>query len=248
MKNILTAIRTLPPALLFLVAALFTVPRGAAASRLHDNLENRPYTDLRRWHLGFAVGLNTMDFSVTHNGFRTDEGRTWFAEQPDFSPGFTVNGLFNLRLNDYFALRLSPGIAFGNRVMHFRDAASGDRQHQDLKSAYLLMPVDLKYSAMRLRNIRPYLVGGLMPAADVLRKSGDFIATKTADCFATVGFGCDIYLPYFKLIPELKFCFGLTDVLRHDRPDLVDDPMRQGVSASFSKLTSQMVVLSFYFE
>ena len=43
---------------------------------------------------------------------------------------------------------------------------------------------------------------------------------KSSDFMVSVGFGCDIYLPYFKLIPELKFCFGLTDVLKHDRPDL----------------------------
>lgn len=64
----------------------------------------------------------------------------------------------------------------------------------------------------------------------------------------SIGFGCDFYLPYFKLIPELKFCFGLTDCIRHDRPDLVDDPLRTAVNASLKRATTQMVVLSFYFE
>jgi len=36
------------------------------------------------------------------------------------------------------------------------------------------------------------------------------------------GLGCDIYLPYFKLCPELKFCFGLADVLEPDRSDLAN--------------------------
>lgn len=99
-----------------------------------------------------------------------------------------------------------------------------------------------------MRNIRPYMVGGIMPAFDVLKKRSDYLRMKSSDFMVSVGFGCDIYLPYFKLIPELKFCFGLTDVLKHDRPDLVDDPLRLGVSNSVKKATTQMVVLSFYFE
>ncbi len=99
-----------------------------------------------------------------------------------------------------------------------------------------------------MRNLRPYMVTGIMPAFDVIKKRADFLRTNTSDFFVSVGFGCDLYLPYFKLIPELKFCFGLTDAIQHDRPDLVDDPMRLGVSNSIKKATSQMVVLTYYFE
>ncbi len=234
--------------MLLVVAALTEAAPAATAAKLNDKVLNRPYSDLRRWHLGFSVGLNTFDFSFHHNGFITEEGRTWFMEQPDLSPGFCVTGLFNLRLNDYFSLRLSPGIYFGNRVIRFKDTTSGDTEKQDLKSAYIVAPLDVKFSAQRMRNIRPYMVAGVMPAVDVMKKRSDFLRTKSADCFISVGFGCDFYLPYFKLIPELKFCFGLTDVLQHDRPDLVDDPYRLGVSNSLKRVTSQMVVLSFYFE
>lgn len=87
-----------------------------------------------------------------------------------------------------------------------------------------------------------------MPAFDVLKKKSDFLRTNTTDFMVSVGFGCDLYLPYFKLIPELKFCFGLTDALQHDRPDLVDDQMRLNISNSVKKATTKMVVLSFYFE
>ncbi|MDE5940947.1 MAG: PorT family protein, partial [Muribaculaceae bacterium] len=94
----------------------------------------------------------------------------------------------------------------------------------------------------------PYMIGGIMPAVDVLKKKSDFLRTNPFDFFLSVGFGCDLYLPYFKLIPELKFCFGLTDAIRHDRPDLIDDNYRLGVSNSIKRATSQMVVLTFYFE
>jgi len=230
-----------------LTAAHFGTPQ-CCAERLNDKVLNRPYSDMRRWHLGFSVGLNAFDFSFHHNGFVTDEGNTWFMEQPDLSPGFCVTGLFNLRLNDYFSVRVTPGMYFGNRIVRFKDTASGEEAKQDLKSAYIIVPLDLKFSAQRMRNIRPYMVGGIMPAIDVMKKKSDFLRMNSTDFMVSVGFGCDLYLPYFKLIPELKFCFGLTDALQHDRPDLVDDPLRLGISNSVKKATTKMVVLSFYFE
>ena len=235
-----------------LLAALTIVgactPSALADNRLNDKVLNRPYSDMRRWHLGFSVGLNMFDFSFHHNGFVTDEGQTWFMEQPDPSPGFCVNGLLSLRLNDYFSVRVSPGIYFGNRLVRFKDNTNGVEERQDIKSAYLVLPVDLKFASQRMRNIRPYMVGGIMPAVDVLKKRADYLRTNPFDFFVSVGFGCDLYLPFSKLIPELKFCFGLTAAMQHDRPDLVDDPMRLGVSNSLKKATSQMVVLTFYFE
>lgn len=230
------------------LAGLIPWAPGAHAERLNDKVLNRPYSDNRRWHLGFSVGLNTMDFSFHHNGFVTEQGQTWFMEQPSFSPGFCVNGLFSVRLNNYFSVRVTPGMYFGNRVVRFLDTTGGQEEKQDIKSAYLVLPVDLKFSSQRMHNIRPYMVAGVMPAFDVMKKKTDFLRTNSTDFMLSVGFGCDLYLPYFKLLPELKFCFGLSDALNHDRPDLVDDPLRAGVSSSVKKATTKMVVLSFYFE
>ena len=46
----------------------------------------------------------------------------------------------------------------------------------------------------------------------------------------------------------MKFCFGLSDVLKHDRPDLVDDPETMKITNSLSKIKSNMIVFTFYFE
>ncbi|WP_289158436.1 porin family protein [uncultured Muribaculum sp.] len=221
---------------------------GAAQQR-NDKLLNRPYADLRRWHLGFSVGMHTLDLSFTHNGFTTDNGETWFMEQPDFSPGFCVNGLLDVRLNDYFNVRFTPGMYFGNRVVKMHDTTNDAWQQQNIKSNYVVIPVDLKFSATRYHNVRPYLVGGVMGVFDVSKKRPrEFLRLKSTDFMLTAGFGCDIYLPYFKLCPEIKFCFGLSDILKHERPDFEDDPDGMKFTNSLKKATTQMVVLSFYFE
>lgn len=225
-----------------------TAAMPAAARRLNDKIENRPYADLRRWHLGFSIGAFAEDLRLTHNGLITDLGEQWRADQPGYQPGFTVTGLVALRLNNYFSVRFSPGMMFGSRDIRFREVTSGAEQRQNIKSTYVILPLDLKYAAMRVRNARPYVTAGIMPAFDVAKKRSDFLKLKSSEMFLSIGFGCDFYLPYFKLIPEIKFCLGLTDVLSHDRPDLADDPDKLKFTNSLSKATSKMIVLTFYFE
>lgn len=220
-----------------------------ACAQRNNRVMIRPYTDLRPWHLGFSVGLHTQDLQLTHNGYVTPDGESWFVEQPDFSPGFCVGGLVDFRLNEWFSLRVSPGIYFGNRSLVMRDHESGAVERQDIKSNQVVLPVDLKYASLRYRNVRPYLVGGVMGAFDVSKRHArDLLQLNSADVLVSLGLGCDIYLPYFKLCPELKFCFGLTDMLRHDRPDLADDPDRYKFTQSLAKAATRMVVLTFYFE
>lgn len=218
------------------------------ARRFNDKVENRPYADLRPWHLGFSIGAHVDDLRFTHNGYVTEDGEQWRMEQPGYSPGFSVQGLVDLRLNNYFSLRFSPGMMFGSHDIRFRELTTGAEERQNLKSTYVVLPVDLKYAAMRVRNARPYVLTGVMPAFDVAKKRSDLLKTNSTDVFLSVGFGCDFYLPYFKFIPEVKFCFGLTDILTHDRPDLSDDPGRLKFTNSLTKATSKMVVFTFYFE
>lgn len=233
---------------LFLLICVGALAQSASSRDFNDKLLNRPYADNRKWHLGFSVGAFASDLRLTHNGFITEAGEEWRLEQPDYQPGFCVNGLFDLRLNNYFSFRVSPGMYFGSRDIRMLELNSGKTERQNIKSTLVVLPIELKYAAARYRNARPYLIGGVMPAFDVGKKRNDFLKLKSSDFFLSVGFGCDFYLPYFKLNPEIKFCFGLTDVLEHDRPDLIEDPERLKFTQSLAKATSKMIVLTFYFE
>lgn len=233
---------------MILLVAGTVVSMSASARAFNDRIQNKPYADLRAWHLGFSIGAFSSDLIMTHNGLITDDGEEWRIEQPSYQPGFCVNGLIDLRLNTYLAVRFSPGLYFGSRNLTMREVNTGSIEKQNLKSTYLVAPVELKYAAMRYRNSRPYISAGVMPTFDVNKKESDFLQLNTFDCYLSVALGCDFYLPYFKLIPELKFCFGLTDVLKHDRPDLIDDPQKFKFTQSLKKATSKMIVLTFYFE
>lgn len=215
---------------------------------MNDKLLNRPYADLRAWHLGFSVGLHTQNLLFTHNGYVTEDGESWFMEQPDYSPGFCVNGLVDFRLSTYFSIRFSPGLYFGNKKIEMLESKTGATDQQNIKSTYVVLPFDLKYYALRQRNFRPYMLAGIMPAFDVTKKHADYLRLKSNDFYLSIGFGTDFYLPYFKFIPEIKFCFGLSNILEKNRPDLVDDPTRLKFTQSLNKATSRMIVMTFYFE
>lgn len=232
---------------LFLLVG-YAVAFPASARVFNDKIQNMPYADLRRVHLGFSVGMFCSDLSFTHNGFITPEGEEWRMEQPNYQPGFTVNALVDWRLNDYFSLRFTPGMYFGSRDITMREVQGELTDRQNIKSTFVVLPLDIKYAAMRYRNARPYVVGGIMPAFDVAKKKNDILKLKPSDFYLSVGFGCDFYLPYFKLNPEIKFCFGLRDMLVHDRPDLTDNPAAYKFTQSLAKATSKMVVFTFYFE
>ncbi len=233
-----------------LIIILLMMASGVAVSArdFNDKLMNRPYADSRRFHLGFSIGMHTEDLMLTHNGYVTENGEQWRVEQPGYQPGFCVNGLVAMRLNYYFSLRFSPGMYFGTRDLRFKEVNSGETERQSVKSTFVVLPVDVKAAALRYRNTRPYAVAGVMPAFDVSKRRRDYISLNNTDFYLSVGFGCDFYLPYFKFIPEVKFCFGMSDVLRHDRPDLEDDPASLRFTQSLKKATSKMIVLTFYFE
>ena len=213
-----------------------------------DKVLNRPYADQKRWHFGFSVGTQFQDLSFTHNGYTTPEGEQWFMEVPSYAPGICANVLADLRLHRYFNLRVSPGMYFGSKTVEMIEPVLGLDARQEVKSALVVLPLDLKISGDRYHNSRPYVTMGGMATFDVGKKRSDYLQFNTADFYLTIGLGCDFYLPFFKLNPEIKFCFGLTDILRHNRPDLDDNPEMYKITRSLQKVKSKMFVLTFYFE
>lgn len=235
--------------ILFLViAALFSCRMVCAQER---KIQNRPFLDDRVWHYGFLVGLNVQDMWLANNGTYSiaDNGtpETWYADVPEYIPGFSVGILGEIKATERVSFRLIPTMHFGDRKVVFREQYSGRTQEQFVKSTLLSFPIDMKISGLRYNNYRPYFVTGLAPTADITVKKGHELLIKKGDLFFEVGMGVDLYYPFFKMIPELKFCFGLNDILVRNRTDLKDESMLK-YSNSLQKVNSRMIVLTLYFE
>ncbi len=210
-------------------------------------VQNQPYGDQRLYHFGLSVGMNFQDMIISNSGHTSDNGETWYAQIPNYSPGFTVGILADMYLNQYMSLRATPSIHFGDKSFLFKDENIDEPYKTIVRSNYLTLPVDIKFAARRLNNYRPYFLAGLYAAMDLGRKKGEALLLKPMDYGFEVGFGCDFYLPIVKVCPEIKFCFGLSDILEKNRPDLTDKDLMK-YNQALSKGISRMIVITFNFE
>jgi len=227
------------------VSILGMVVGGVVAQKQRP--KNQPYADMKRYHLGFHIGLHTQDLIMSHSGAVTPDGETWFAEIPSYAPGLSVGVIGDLAINQYLNLRLTPTVHFGNKDFTFIEQETQEQVITTVRSNYISFPLDLKYSSYRLNNFRPYMLGGIYAALDVGRKKGNPLLMKGLDYGVEVGFGCDTYLPFFKFCPEIKFCFGLADVVEKNRVDLIHETDRKYTQA-LSRGVTRMIVLTFNFE
>ena len=208
---------------------------------------NRPYIDQRRFHYGFLAGVQLQDIELEQNGYMDENGNQWFAEVPNYEPGFSVGILGEFYLTKHLALRVIPSMHFGTKKVTFRNDLDGERQYQNIKSTYFSVPINVKFAAERFNNYRPYIVAGVDPMLDLTVKKQKQYLLKNTDCYLEVGMGCDFYLPFFKFIPEIKFLWGLSNVINKDRSDITDET-QMIFTQSVNRAKSKMIVLTFYFE
>ncbi|GBU07881.1 hypothetical protein AwDysgo_12120 [Bacteroidales bacterium] len=217
------------------------------ASAQKQKVKNQPYADQRIYHFGLSVGFNMQDLLLTNSGHVGDGGEIWYGEITNYSGGFNVGMVTDLYLNPMMNLRLTPSLHFGDKNISFIEEKSGEIETFTIRSNYLSFPLDVKFNSMRLNNYRPYFLAGAYGALDVGRKKDMPILLSGLDYGIQFGIGCDFYLPMIKIGTELRFYFGLTDILVKDRPDLLDKTMLKYTQA-LSRSSSRMIVLSFNFE
>lgn len=240
------------------IALLLVVTAAQAQTRI---AQNKPYIDLRPLHFGIQVGMNMQDIEFENAGqqeFLLADGTSLpshiLCDAERWNPGFSVGVLAEWRLGSHLSARLSPTMHFGAKHLTFRNLLDLDEQDrprvttQDMKNTYISLPIGLKFAAQRFNNYRPYVIAGVSPMLNLSSKSQDIIQLKRFDVMVEVGMGCDFYMPFFKLIPELKFCYGLTDVIDHGHASELTDVSKRAYNLSVRSARTKMVVLTFHFE
>lgn len=212
-----------------------------AAFAQKQTLKNIPYIDQRRFHYGFSLGASMADATFIHND------NPWFAECTGFNPAFCVGLMGDMAITENFSLRCEPMLLFFSRDVHFVNYQTHDTQTQDLKNCYLQLPISMKISTKRLNNYRPYIMAGADVQYDLSRDKESPIVFRPLDVGLHIAIGCDTYLPYFKLCPELRFNLGLLDMLDHERKGLKDLSLMQYTDA-ISRARNKSISLIFFFE
>ncbi|NDW09214.1 porin family protein [Dysgonomonas sp. 520] len=209
-------------------------------------VKNQPFADQKLIHFGFTIGIHGQDLIMSHTG-ASSNGEVWFAEIPSYNPGFSVGIIADRYINQYMNLRIVPSLHFGGKDYVFREQDSGEEYKTTIRSNYLTLPVLMKFSSERNNNIRPYALAGIYGATELGSKSNMAIKLKPMDFGLEFGIGCDFYLPMFKLCPELKFSFGLVNLVEKNRTDLTDKEL-QKYSDAIKSGKSRMITLTFNFE
>ena len=139
------------------------------------------------------------------------------------SPGLAVGFIGDIRLGPAstpFHLRFAPGLSFLTRRVEFsaRYPTGADTVHtQEVSTTQLELPLLLKYQSNRRRNTRVYMIGGIKPSFAVTQRQNipniNQLTVDKYDVMLEYGFGLDLFYPYFKFGPELRFSHGLRNIL-----------------------------------
>lgn len=207
--------------------------------------------DTRKFHYGIQVGYTQSKFDLQYSEQDTIR-QTILGTTSYYSPGFHINVIGDMRLSDYFNLRLLPGITLISRDMSYLWSEDYTSTHwkydtrRTVESVYGEIPVELKFRAKRYGNFRPYLTAGGVWGFDFasLRKNKNnndesIIRLNPVDLRYTAGVGFDFFLRYVKFAIEFKSAFGLVDLRVED-----DDYYTQSVT----ELLSRTFMISFTFE
>lgn len=207
--------------------------------------------DARKFHYGIQVGYTQSKFDLQYSEQDTLR-QTILGTTSYYSPGFHINIIGDMRIGDYFSLRLLPGITLISRDMSYVWSEDYTSTHwkydtrRTVESVYGEVPIELKFRAKRYGNFRPYLTAGGVWGFDFasLRKNKNnsdesIIRLNPMDLRYTSGVGFDVFLRYVKFAIELRMAFGLVD-LRVDDNDYY--------TQSVTQLLSRTFMLSFTFE
>lgn len=232
-----------------------------SAQAQQRRVQYKPYIDLRPLHFGIVVGTHLQDIEFENVGPQVlvdEEGNVSehliMADADKWNPGFSVGVLAELRLHENITLRFSPSMHFGAKHLTFINMLDLDEEGnarkvtQDLKNTYVAFPLNIKFSAPRFNNYRPFISAGISGMINLTGGGEDYVALKRFSSMVEVGLGCDFYLPFFKLIPELKFCYGLGNSLDTNHINELRDTNKRAYAGSVSSSQSKMIMLSFYFE
>ena len=198
---------------------------------------NLPYVDDKPLHFGYALGLNFMDFAVVPADINKDVSVTAVA------PGFSVGAISDLRLNRYFNLRFTPTLMLSQRTLNYKNYDPAQ-----ILSVPLYLPMYIKYSSERKDNYRPYVLAGGGLWMDWGRNKERAVLLNPFDALVEAGVGCDLYFPFFKLSPVLKFAVGVSNVITPTAMRDTTPASGPGPTDAISKLTTRMITLAFNIE
>jgi hypothetical protein len=185
---------------------------------------NAPTYDLKKYHFGYLFGPDICNLKLINNSefIRNDTVKS--INYSGGLQGFHLGGLADIRLGKSFNLRAMFMLSLVYRTVNYVFTNPKTPNIAKMESAYLNWPVLLKYKSERHVNWRFYVTGGVQYSYDLssqknTRRSASepIVALKPNGFSYVMGFGWDIYYPYFKFSPEIRLVQNINNMLVKDQ-------------------------------
>ncbi len=207
-----------------------------------NHFENLEWFDRQKFSYGYTLGIVQYDFKTS---FKTAYENIEVKSQGGFSVGILGNFNFNKNLS----LRLEPNIAFGKRILTFKNLITEQDRTREVQSTYINIPLLLKFNANRHLNIRPFLAAGAGLAYNLNsnetnpddNSQGIFRSYKKA-YYYELAFGVEFYTGNFKVTPSIRGIFNFKNEVIPDA-----DPNSPWTS-NIDYMTTRAVMFKLTFE
>ena len=225
-------------ALLAIVGVLFY---NSSLAQSSSGINNPRYDDRKVITYGFTLGFQTASYQLKYSDFFLDPAMdSVHSILPKKRPGFKLGFIVNFRVAQFLDLRITPTVSFAEYILEY-NFVGGDQFTELVESTGVEFPILFKYKSQRRNNIRMYIVGGVTPIIEAAGKSGleedlNRLQLEKFNANLELGFGLDMYYPLFKFSPEVRFAYGLVNVL---------SPVDNIKSIGIDELRTK--TLSFYF-
>jgi len=178
---------------------------------------NNPIYDNQIYHFGFTIGVSHTKFQIDYTDL--------FSAQSNFDqllskyePGFNVGIIIDLKISNNINLRTTPSFNFTDQKLYYiNNNIQSIQPNNNTGISNFELPIYLKYRSDRINNGRAYLLTGGnfmldMSSVERLTQNQNLKFRKT-NYSIDIGFGVDIYFAYFKFSPEIKYSYGLKNML-----------------------------------
>lgn len=219
----------------------------AQSHKTGQNHPKLPNFERDRFHFGFTLGGNSTSFKMNYDLTAFDSLQ---SIETNGQSGFNIGLVGSMRFNRYFTLRFTPTLAFAQRNVEYTFVGNtlDSKTTRIIESTYLQFPLLLKYRSQRNGNFAAYVIGGGNYAYDLSSQfnvnndvviSEQVLKVNRSNYFAEAGFGVDLFMDYFKFSIELKYSYGLNNIVVKDGSFWVQP---------ISNIRPKMFTISFHFE
>ena len=212
-----------------------------ALAQSDTEMFNPRYDERKIITYGFSLGFQTTAYQLKYSDFFVDPAMdSVHSILPKKRPGFKLGFIVNFKLAQFLDVRITPTVSFAEYILEY-NYVGGEQFTELVESTGVEFPVLFKYKSQRRNNLRMYLVGGITPIIEAAGKSSleedlTRLQIEKFNANLELGFGLDMYYPLFKFSPEVRFAYGLVNIL---------SPIANDKSAGIDELRTK--TLSFYF-